>query len=308
MLFIKNLTNLDGSEIEVGLTGNGKEVSVSLTIAKESPITLAKSTVEGVASALKKSVEYIGGIVDVLKTDGTTTTTCLMSKKATELNFLVKDTKTVLKETKEFPVTIGTYDEKDEVDNVHYPRDMILFIVPRIVRKPDCDGYAVDYSLVVDRRNLGAATVTKDIGDYRVIGMFVKWPIWMRLKFPAYAYIKGEKDEVLGAIKLGYKTEKKVTRNQVQDVDVKEAVDYLAESFRILKENRDKKEAAQGNNTKDRRPAFASRDIKQPKAGNTSNKGADRNHGRVGFPSKFKSGNNVTANKGGKNKKNGRRR
>ena len=228
MLFIKNLTNLDGSEIEVGLTGNGKEVSVSLTIAKESPITLAKSTVEGVASALKKSVEYIGGIVDVLKTDGTTTTTCLMSKKATELNFLVKDTKTVLKETKEFPVTIGTYDEKDEVDNVHYPRDMILFIVPTMV-----DGVKKDYSLVVDRRNLGAATVTKDIGDYRVIGMFVNCPIWMRLKFPAYAYIKGEKDEVLGAIKLGYKTEKKVTRNQVHDVDAKEAVDYLAESFRI---------------------------------------------------------------------------
>lgn len=300
MLFIKNLTNLEGSEIEVSLTRNGDEVSVSLAIAKESPITLAKSTVEGVASTLKKSVEYIGGIVDVLKTDGATTTTCLLSKKATELNFLVKNTKTVLKETKDFPVAISAYDEKDQADDVHYPRDMILFIVPNVV-----DGVKKDYSLVVDRRNLGAATIVQDIGDYRIIGMFMKWPIWARLKFPAYAYIQGDKEEVLGAIKLGSKTEKKLTKNAIQDVDAKEAVDYLTESFRILKENRDKKEATtrQENNGRDRRPANNG----QQKQGNF-NKGSEKNHGRVGFPSKFKSGNATGGNKGGKNKKGGRRK
>lgn len=231
MIFIKNLTKLNGSEIEIGLTENGDGVSISLTIAKETSITLAKTTTEGVASTLRRSVERIGKLVDVLKVDGETTSTCLLDNKPTELNFVVKNSKVVIKKSDEFPVTIGKYEEEDEKNNVHYPRDLIVFIVNKTV-----DGVDKDYRLVVDRRNLGAPIFTTDIGDFRIIAMPVKYPMWSRLKFPAYAYIKGNDDEVLTEIKLGFKQDRKITKNQVLEVEPNEAVDYLTETFRIMRE------------------------------------------------------------------------
>lgn len=312
MLFIKNLTKLAGSDIRIAMK-TGTEITVSLTIAEEAPIILVKSAIEGITSNLKKSFEYIGNAVGVLDKDDTTVSTQLLSNKVTELGFLVKDAKAVFKDTKEFPVTIGIYDEKDQAEDSHYPRDMIVFIVPRVERSetPGTSGVEKDYTLVVDRRNIGCPTIVHDIGDYRIIGMFVKWPIWMRLKFPAYAYIKDEDDNALAGIKLGYKTEKKMTRNQVIDVEVSEAVDYLTESFRILKENREKKGSnnKESNKVKEHRSAVTGngriripKDV-QDKINNKDRVPETKNAGsKVGFPSKFKNG-APSNKKSGKKKK-----
>ena len=306
MLFIKNLTKLGGSEIKINLAKEDGLSTIALTIGNDEPVNLLSSSVEEIYPSFKKSIEYVGGITNNLEDNDGTLGTCLLDNKPTEVSFIVKDTKIVIKDTEFFPVVVDKYDEQDKDSDVHYPRDMILFIVPNAPEE--------NYKIVVDKRNLGAPIIVKDTDNYRVIGLFVKWPIWMKLKFPAYAYIvndnnNGEEttpyDNVIGAIKLGYKTEKKSTKNQIQDVDVKGAVDYLTESFRILRENREKKNAESNGKAMERassakpdknnRPKSKGFDNNKKSYNGDHNKKNDRNHGNVGFPSKF-------AGKGGNRK------
>lgn len=322
MLFIKNLTNLEGSEFRVILEEREDISTISIKIADNDPVAVLSSEMEGVYKSLKKSMDYVNNILGAPSED--TVECCLLSNKPTEINFLVKDTKTVIKDSELFPVEVGSYEEEDAKANVHYPRDMILFIAP--------NGEDDDCQLVVDRRNLGAPIITKDIGDYRIIALFVKWPIWMRLKFPAYAYVENKHTDsqdkesytkdIMGPIKLGFKTEKKIIRNQVQDVDGKEAFEYLSESFRLLREAHEKKEAEKrpakpktgnfnrdhGNFNKDHRSNNGYNKNRDQKKGNYnksySGKSDNRNSGRVGFPSKFAGKGNGGNRKPSNNKRN----
>lgn len=270
MLFIKNLTNLTGDKIGLTMT-SGEEISVALKIADTEPVTLTKSKIQSILSNLRKSFEYIGTttnhlekgeVVDVISTE-------IMSNKVTELNFFSKETKTVFTETSELPVVIGEYDA-DTANDKHFPRDMIVFIVP--------NGENDDYKLIIDERNLGAPVLIKDIGEYRIIGVFSKYPIWANLKFPAYMYIKNGNDNIAG-FKLGSTTNKKLTKNSPIEVNVTEAVDYLNESFRIIKERKSQNDSKKHDNNK---PGQGS--------GKKFTKGQKPNNGRTNIPSKFRNG------------------
>lgn len=288
MLFIKNLTKLSGSEIGLTMT-TGNEISVELKIADAEPVTLAKSKVQDILVNLKKSFEYIGTTTNHLDKTENVTTTELMSNKITELGFFAKGIKTVFTEATSFPVTIGEYD-KEAMGDKHFPRDMILFILP--------NGENDDYKLVIDERNLGAATIVKNVGEYRLIGVFSKWPIWSKLRFPAYMYIQGGDSAVVSAFKLGSKTDKKLTKNCLIEVTIQEAVDYLDESFRIMNERR-----SQNSSGVDRRNKAS-----YNKPNQTSDKKFEKNpdssnRGRAGVPSKFKNGNSTRLSNKNKNRR-----
>lgn len=286
MLFIKNLTKLSGDKIKLTMT-MGDEISVALKIADTEPVTLAKSRVQGILTNLRKSFEYIGTTTKHLEKDENSLSTEIMSNKVTELGFFTKEIKTVFTEVVNFPVIIGEYD-KDIAGDKHFPRDMILFIVPN-------DGE--HFELVVDERNLGAKTITQDIGEYRLIGVFTKWPIWAKLKFPAYMYIKNHETEaVVAAFKLGFKTDKKLTKNCIIDVDINEAVDYLDESFRIMKEKKSK----QGNVVTHDTYGKANNNQQKQGFGKKFNKDQTSNKNRTGVPAKYKNGNSTKPGNGNK--------
>lgn len=241
MIFIKNFAKkLSSNDVRLELTTENGESRLDLCIAEENPIGLVKSSVQGVSESMKKSIGYIGNLTNYIEEAENKVSVNILDNKASEVAFFVKGAKTVIKDTSSLPNIIDVYDEIAE-NNKHYPRDVIAIIVPN---KTDDGKELSDFSLVVDRRNLGAKTVTIYLNDYSVILMYVKWPIWAKLKFPAYAYVKAvvandtdEKEyEEIGAFKLGSITNKKIQRNQVIDVDIKEAKDYLDESFKILRE------------------------------------------------------------------------
>ena len=235
MIFIKNCTtDLKGKDISVGLEEDEKLATLNLYIRGEHPIPLVKSTVDGVAEAIRKSIKYIASITNTVETPNSS---CILDNKESEIAFFVKGKKTVLKETSTFPNIIGEYDDVIDKDK-HYPRDMILMIVPQ----HDENHNKLIHRLVVDRRNLGGPIQTIKGDTYSVIVMYVKYPIWSNLKFEAYAYIKTEKEDgssvVNTAFKLGTSPNKNLAKNQIIDVDPKVAVDYLEESFRILREKK----------------------------------------------------------------------
>lgn len=235
MLFIKNLTNLKGSQIKLNLHQGGEESYISISVDNSPELALLRTGLKGIAQSFKKSIERIGGIVNELITNDNVISTCILDNKPTEVNYGLKGTITVLKSTTEFPANIDTV-EADETTKVHFPKDMIIFIVPKTV-----EGVDKTYRLVVDKRNLSSPIMTEEIGDYRIIAMSIKWAVWMKLKYPAYAYVKDNDDNVIYSIKLGYKVENKLTKNQLVEVDNKEAVDYLTETFRLLAERNEKK-------------------------------------------------------------------
>lgn len=247
MIFIKNCTtDLTGKDVTLTLEEKEKLSTLSLTIKGEDPIQLVKSTVNGVAEAIRKSIKYIASITNSDETN----TSCILDNKESEIAFFVKGKRTVLKETSTLPNTIGEYDEVMDGDK-HYPRDMIVMIVPN----HNGNGGKLTHKLVVDRRNLGASTQTIEGKEYSIIIMYVKYPIWSNLRFEAYAYIKTEKEDgdsvVTTAFKLGTSPNKNLAKNQIVDVDPKIAVDYLEESFRILRE---KKNAAPRQDRKPYKP------------------------------------------------------
>ena len=247
MIFIKNCTtDLTGKDVKLTLEEQEKVAKLSLTIKEEEPIALVKTAVNGVCEALRKSMKYIASITNSDVSD----TVSILDNKTSELAFFVKGKRTVLKETTTLPNTIGEYDEIMDGEK-HYPRDMVVLIVPNY----DENGGKLTHRLISDRRNLGAPTQTVEREKYSIIIMYVKYPIWANLKFAAYAYVKTEKEDgstvVNTAFQLGTSTNKNLSKNQVIDVDPKIAIDYLEESFRILRE---KKNAAtkQRPNTRNR--------------------------------------------------------
>lgn len=260
MLFIKNLTSLESSKIRVALHQNKEDTQVSLTVDKCPELIVLQTKVNGICESILRSINHIGNTTNQLVTEDNVTGTCLMDKKITEINFGMKGTRTVLKSTKELPATIDVYETDGEAKE-HFPRDLVIFILPKKV-----DGVEKSHRLIIDRRNLSSPIITKDLGEYRIIAMSVKWAIWGKLKFPAYAYIKDNNNNVVGAFKLGFRVDNKISKNVLLEVDNNEAVDYLTESFRLLKEKRgefDKKPFSKkfnnGNNGQGKRPFNADR-------------------------------------------------
>lgn len=242
MIFIKNcVKDLPGENVTLVMTEENDNITLDLNIRGEETVNLVKSSVPGVTTSMRRSLEYIGDAVNYLdKTDGVTITN-ILDNKPTEVAFFVKGIKTVLTETDKFPNTISKYEEENDLPKKnHHPRDMIVLIVPN-----EIDGDEVNYTLVVDKRNLGANTNVVKREKYSLIMMYVKWPIWAKLKFPAYAYVrvdyKDDRESIpYAAFKLGSFDNKKIQKNQIIDVDGKEAKDFLEESFRILREKKEK--------------------------------------------------------------------
>ena len=252
MIFIKNcVKDLPSESVTLVMAEGEKVVTLDLNIVGEESVNLVKSSVAGVENSMRKSLEYIGDAVNYLDKTDNVTITNILDNKPTEVAFFVKGIKTVLTETDKFPNTISKYDEDDEATKKnHYPRDMVVLIVPN-----EIGGEEVDYTLVVDKRNLGANTNIVKREKYTLIIMYVKWPIWAKLKFPAYAYAKpiykdGRESDPYIAFKLGSFDNKKIQKNQIVNVDGKEAKDYLEESFRILRERKEKNNEKSGNNFK----------------------------------------------------------
>lgn len=306
MIFIKNyVENLKGADVRISALKEGNKTTVSLSTETDK-VDLAVSEVEGVYESIRNSVKYIRDITkDDALVDENFISTPILDKKATEIAFFLKGTKMVLSDTIDLPNTIGIYEENPD-NKKHYPRDMIVFLVPNTV-----DGKKSEVSIVMDKRNLGGDVIIYDMKDFSILCMYFKWPIWANLKFPAYVYltltVDGEttpwKAFKLGSSTCNLKNSKKtMIKNQIIDVEVNEAKDYLDESFRIMEEKAaerkqnekprkkyNKPDNHRGNNMRDN-------NMRSKSYGNQKQNSFIKD--RTGFPSKY----SKDSNRGGFNK------
>lgn len=288
MIFIKNCTKeLENRDVTLELTEKGTKVNFDIIVKRgtdeSETFNIVTSELEGINESMVKAFDYIGNATNYLyehsNEDGAKVKDVpLLDNKPTEVGFYVAGVKTVLKSTDVLPATIEKYEEESETN--HYPRDMVVFILPNKVGDE-----TVDYKLVVDRRNLGAPTMTSVGKNYTVLIMYVKWTIWSKLKFPAYAYIEpkfedGREVEPLIAFKLGFTSNKTIKRNQIIFVDNKEAKEYLIESFRILREKRENRNKENGG--------YKSNKYKQNNRENDNNRRHYKSNGFNGKDKKYR--------------------
>lgn len=251
MIFIKNYTDLPKENIVVETVTEGIDTLLSLTINGEETVELLTTSVKGIKESLEQALTKIGTINNCVfeNTDGVAVT--ILDNTTTEISYHTKEAKTAIDTGCKFPSMIVNREEVD--GETHYPRDMIVMIVPKVI-----DNVATRMSLVVDKRNLGGKIETKQLTDYSVIVMYTKYPVWSKLKYPAYAYLTAENSEgktPFRAFKLGSKVvtpasknKQAITRNKIIDVDCQEAVDYLNDTFRALKEKNSNGGRRNGNN------------------------------------------------------------
>lgn len=234
MLFIKNLTNLSGSDIKITIN-KGDEISCSLSgLGTEQPVTLFKTEIQEILPNVLRSFNHITKATGVWEDSDDNVSSVLLDNRITKLAFFAKGMRTVFTETTNFPLTISKYDQEIMGDK-RLPKDAILFIVPKQV-----DGSDVNFKVNIDKRNLCVPVLVEEVGDYKILGVFPKWMIWANLKFPAYICITNEDtDETIAAFKLGHTNKHNIVLNCVIDVDdVNEAAEYLKESARILEEKK----------------------------------------------------------------------
>jgi len=164
---------------------------------------------------------------NILDDDGTTT----------EVAVYVKDTKVALMQgggDEIIPIKVEEAPEDTSDNKKRFPRDMVLIIVDK----------ADDTRLVVDNRNLATRPFIATAGEYQIIFAMVKWPIWSNLKFPVYMYVT-QGDAEIGAIQLSSRTDNKIVKNCVVDVDINEAKEYLAESEKIQSQKNEQRNRSQ---------------------------------------------------------------
>lgn len=282
MIFIKNYVDeLAGENFNLSMETSETEVCVKLNIDEEDEVTLICSDNKKIAPSIKSSLNYIASITNNVTETDNSFTTQILDNKPTEVAFFEKEKKIVLLDSGKFPVTVGEYDETTNPEK-HYPRDMIVMICPKTY-----EGKDAKYFLVVDPRNIGTPVFIKDLSNCRIIAMCTKYPIWDKLKFPVYAYIKakvdGEEIPVSG-FKLGStKVSKTFFKNVIEEVDINTAKNYLDESLKTLKPRPKKKpyNNNRSNNFKNNEPNSS-----------YGNKSRHNNHSRThdnrtGVPSKY---------------------
>lgn len=251
MIFIKNYTDLPKENIVVETVTEGVDTSLTLTINGEETVELLITSVNGIKESLEQALTKIGTINNSVFEDTDGIAVNILDNATTEIAFHTRGVKTVIDTGCKFPAVITKQDEVD--DETHYPRDMVVMIVPKTI-----DGVATRMSLVVDKRNLGGKIETKQLTNYSVIVMYTKYPVWSKLRYPAYAYLTAENSEgktPFRAFKLGSKVvtpaskkNQAITRNKIIDVDCQEAVDYLNDTFKALKEKNNNGGKRNGNN------------------------------------------------------------
>ena len=287
MIFIKNFTESEGNAFKLALTQESGVSSLSITLPDEVTVSLLKSTVTGVYSSMKKSLEHVGKKVHNIAKDGhendRRVTTQLLDKIPTEVFFYVKDRKIALVRNSDKEVgSLNDIDTGIEVNIVpeedadkRFPRDIIAMIVPK---RKDA-GARLEY----DPRNLVGKPIIVTDDDYQIILAVTKWPVWANLKFPVYLAIT-DSEGIIGAIQLSSKTENGVARNQIIDADTEAATNYLQESKKIMEE----KMAAAKNNVqkqKDKGNSKFSGNQKNTRKGNINTKGyggGGKNYNRNG--------------------------
>ena len=293
MLFIKNYSKEANEKFKVKTDRSGDNSSLSIIMPNDAELKLLESSVAGLSGSMRRSVESIGKTTGSLVKDETSATTDMLRDKPVEVACYVKEQKVALVAgtgDNILPISVEIAPEiTDDKNQKRYPRDMIVFVVDN----------AADTKLVCDDRNLACKPIIATIGDYQVIFAMVKWPIWSNLKFPVYMYIE-QNSEITGAVQLGSRTENKISKNQIEDVDINIAKDYLEESKRLLKERQEKQ---QNNN----RRGGQNRDNRNNN-NNADNKGnGNKFQKNVGFPV-MKGGYNNNNGKGNGNNNNRRNR
>lgn len=282
MVFIKNYSDLN--DIKIVMEDEKESVTVSLECGEER-VPLVKSDIMQVKETIKKSIKYISDITgkSESKFEGAkkVTSTNILDNKPSEITFFAKGAKTVITGLDELPNKITYF---DSTSNKKYPRDMVVMVVPNNVEVPNSsEKKKARHSLVADRRNLGAKTLYVPLKDYTVIVAYIKWPIWSNLKYPAYFYIESSfgKDMavITNAFKLGVSTNKNISKNKIFDVDPAEAVSYLDETFKKLKE-RDEKMVNNNRNFNARYKSSANKE-------NRDNKLARKNNNQSGYKSGY---------------------
>lgn len=260
MIFIKNFTKEASDDIRVELKKTEETTQLNLYINASEAIPLVESKIPEVFDSMNHAFDYIRDAknysMEREEEGSVSKIVTLLDNKPTEVGFHVKGVKTVLKKVDEesiYDAEIIKYIEEDEGKR-HYPRDVIAFLLDNTI-----DGAPVEeYQAVIDRRNLGARTSILKTENYTVILLYIKWPIWSKLKHPVYGYIKAVmadgtiNDTLPTAFKLGYSDNKITQRNQIFFVDIKEAKDYLDESFRILREKKAERQSRENNRPNNR--------------------------------------------------------
>lgn len=270
MLFIKNCTRLEGNQIKVRLSKGENNCGVSLEIDDNNKIDLLTVAnggdekdgfVDNDYKTIERSFNNISTMTNVQCEDAGELSTVMLDKKPTEISFFIKGQKVVIKNAETLPVGLGVLKENDEQ---RYPRDMVIFVLPKVGETPE-EGYRID----IDTRNIGARAICKDLQDYRIIVEFIKYPIWANLKFPVYGLIyNGTTKKAESAFKLGYQKMKTVTKNSIIECDVKEASDYLAETKKIKEDkNKQRPKRNDGNRpyNNDRKPVKKFNGDKKPR-------------------------------------------
>jgi hypothetical protein len=261
MIFIKNFTNEEPNDIRLELKKTEEATQVNLYINASEAIPLVESKIPEVYDSMNHAFDYIRDAknfsMEREEEGSISKIVTLLDNKPTEVGFHVKGVKTVLKKVDEestYDAEIIKYEEEDEGKR-HYPRDVIAFLLDNTI-----DGAPVEeYQAVIDRRNLGAKTSILKTEKYTVILLYIKWPIWSKLKHPVYGYIKAVmedgtiNDTLPTAFKLGYSDNKITQRNQILFIDIKEAKDYLEESFRILRERKVERQSRENNRPNNRK-------------------------------------------------------
>jgi hypothetical protein len=298
MIFISNQTEEASSTFGLCLTQNNNALGLTLVLPDNEEVDLLCSTIPDLGTSMERSIERIGKATDTLAKGANGELSCVLSEEhPTEVAFYVKGQRIGLeapegKETGSLPVGIDVIpDDNEDEQKKRFPRDAVLFICPKGDEKA---------FLKIDRRNLVGKPIIYFADNYQLILVMVKYPIWSNLKYPVYMYIL-QGDAAYGATKLGYRTENKTTKNQLEVCDLDEAVDYLAESERIVAER-----AAQRDKEND---GNQNRGGYHKNKGNSDVRRKGNPSGNTGFPSKYKDGNGGYDRRGGgKNyHKNGRR-
>lgn len=312
MLFIKNLTEEANSSFGICVKSEDDNCGVTLILPNDEEVEILTSTIPGLAGSIRHSIETVGKFTNTLYKSDEMISSCL-ADKPTEIAAYVKGEKIALVcdynsdgyPTIPVKVNLVNENEAETEKPKRFPRDMIVLICPR--------KEGSNIFVRIDGRNLAGKPVIVSTEEYQIALVMMKYPIWSNLKFPVYMYIE-QGGESYGGIQLSSRTENKVVKNQIVDVDIKIAKDYLDESARILKEKIEEQRAARRAENSD--GGYSHQKYNRNNNGNyngrnndnrgrNNNGGYNRNNGNssVKFPSKFRDNNN-----GGRNfRRNGQR-
>lgn len=243
------LLNKCSSDTEIGglgvhLAHDGDTTTVSLCGRGQENTPILVSTEKGIAQSIRKSIGYIGRKTESLKEEDNATFAALFTDKPSEVALYIKGLKISLEPSTDdsaAPIIIKGVEDSEVTDvaegkeKVWYPKDIVVVAT---------DKQSDKLVLRCDKRNIVGEPIAIQGEQYDLIMFIPKWPTWSVLKFPAYFSIGTKTTDKAGeavyntvcSVKLGSRTANGVAKNQIDEVDIAEANDYLAESERRFRE------------------------------------------------------------------------